>query len=162
MHQHPRVPPRVSSPAASPQTNPTRTNNPREGGAPVTVPWRAGGNVPNVDNPPSPVPDAPSAESIKKLDQIVQVSNTKSAYTCPSGNQVANSPLSVIQNFFSKVAVLVIDSRIKVKHIKGPTGARKTSKWVSLVAITLTHTWASHVNFSAVPNRDRRVRGLSR
>lgn len=63
--------------------------------------------MPNVDNPPSPVPDAPSAESIKKLDQIVQ-------------------------NFFSKVAVLVIDSRIKVKHIKGPNGARKTSKWFQI------------------------------
>ena len=31
MHQHPRGPPASASPASSPQTNPTRTNNPREG-----------------------------------------------------------------------------------------------------------------------------------
>lgn len=31
MHQHQRPPPVTASPARSPKTNPTRTNNPREG-----------------------------------------------------------------------------------------------------------------------------------
>lgn len=30
MHQHPRTPPVTASPARSPQTNPMRTNNPRD------------------------------------------------------------------------------------------------------------------------------------
>ena len=33
MHQHPRPSPKSASPANSPRTNPTRTNNPRESSA---------------------------------------------------------------------------------------------------------------------------------
>lgn len=75
----------------------------------------------------------PPAESVKKLDQIVQVSKTPS--TCLVFNPFVTDTSLLLQNFFNKVAALVIDSRIKVKHIRGPNGARKTSKWVSLVAI---------------------------
>jgi DNA replication initiation complex subunit (GINS family) len=34
------------------------------------------------------------------------------------------------QNFFGKVSVLVLDSRIKVKPTRTSNGARKMNKWV--------------------------------
>ncbi|KAK7738540.1 autophagy protein 13 [Cytospora paraplurivora] len=105
MHQHPRHPPRVSSPASSPQTNPTRSNNPREGsGAQVRVP---------PDSPRRGAPSSagsgelesrgPSRESIRKLDQI-------------------------LQNLYVKAAVVVAQSRIKTT----PLGPGKINKWFSL------------------------------
>lgn len=47
----------------------------------------------------------PPAESVKKLDQIVQ-------------------------NFFNKVAVLVLDSRSTTKHTRTSNGQKKINKWV--------------------------------
>lgn len=47
----------------------------------------------------------PPAESVKKLDQIVQ-------------------------NFFNKVAVLVLDSRLSTRHTKTANGQKKLNKWV--------------------------------
>lgn len=67
MHQHPRQAPRASSPAAA-QSNPTRTNNPREGGTPA--------------HHARPVPStAAQHDAVKKLDQILQV--RKQASPCP-------------------------------------------------------------------------------
>ncbi len=34
------------------------------------------------------------------------------------------------QNFYAKAAVLVLDSRIKVKITRGANGMRKPNKWV--------------------------------
>lgn len=77
MHQQPRGPARVSSPAGTPQPGvPSRSNSTRE--AALGSRPRAGSNVagrdapnsPNIENPPTP---APPAESVKKLDQIIQV-----------------------------------------------------------------------------------------
>lgn len=80
MHQHPRAPPRASSPA-SPQSNPARTNNPREGGSAAyhatstssgsTQSRRSSLVQPLVADPSSA---KPPGESVKKLDQILQVS----------------------------------------------------------------------------------------
>ncbi|PNY23551.1 Class E vacuolar protein-sorting machinery protein hse1 [Tolypocladium capitatum] len=110
MHQQARAPPRLSSPASSPQTNQTRTNNPKD--ATPGTRQRAGSNVsgrdvigsPTTDSHPSP---GPPAESIKKLDQIVQ-------------------------NFYTKAAVLVLDSRMKVKITRNANGMRKTNKWYQI------------------------------
>ncbi|PHH75647.1 hypothetical protein CDD80_2200 [Ophiocordyceps camponoti-rufipedis] len=80
MHQQARGPPRLASPASSPQANQTRTNNP---------------------------PPGPPAETIKRLDQIVQ-------------------------NYYVKAAVLILDARIKVKIARNANGMRKTSRWFQI------------------------------
>ncbi|KAL8397675.1 hypothetical protein RB594_004399 [Gaeumannomyces avenae] len=115
MHQQPRYPPRVSSPASNLQTNPTRTNNPRDGlgagprsrassGAAGQDGGQGGSRTP--DGSPGP---GPTRESVKKLDQI-------------------------IQNFHVKAAVLILQSRTPTT----PTAAsrkgdgRKTNKWFQI------------------------------
>ncbi|KAG9251306.1 autophagy-related protein 13-domain-containing protein [Emericellopsis atlantica] len=118
MHQQPRAPPRTASPASSPQTNPARTNNPRQADEETSLVTRArtGSNASRGgDSLPSPSPTAdhalampgPPVESVKKLDQIVQ-------------------------NFFNKVAVLVLDSRIKTKPTRTANGVKKPNKWFQL------------------------------
>ncbi|KAK3381666.1 autophagy-related protein 13-domain-containing protein [Podospora didyma] len=113
MHQQSRHPPRVSSPASSPQTNPSRTNNQREAALSSATRARAGSEaVVHNSAPTSESGDGggagPSRESIKKLDQI-------------------------IQNFYSKTAVLVLQSRLNL----GPAGGqraegKKTNKWFQI------------------------------
>ncbi|KAK4133641.1 hypothetical protein BT67DRAFT_450072 [Trichocladium antarcticum] len=98
MHQQSRQPPRVSSSASSPQTNPARASNPRD---------RARSDLDRPGSAESAGRD-PSRESIRKLDQI-------------------------IQNFYSKAAVLILQSRIDTI----PTGGKredgkKTNKWFSI------------------------------
>ncbi|VUC34320.1 unnamed protein product [Clonostachys rosea] len=120
MHQQPRVPPRVSSPTASPQLNQYRNNASRESAMGASR-SRAGSTVsgrdvvasPTLEIPQSPLQMLP-AESVKKLDQIIQV------------------------------ATLVIDSRIKVKPTRNANSQRKTSKWVSSL-----HNYNSEGDFCA-------------
>ncbi|KAM5346492.1 hypothetical protein ACJ41O_009497 [Fusarium nematophilum] len=110
MHQQPRGPARVSSPGATPQANLPRTNSAREavlGSRPragSTLSGREAPNSPTLETPPTP---GPPADSVKKLDQI-------------------------IQNFYAKTAVLVLDSRIKVRPVRGANGARKPNKWFQI------------------------------
>ncbi|KAI1336981.1 autophagy-related protein 13-domain-containing protein [Xylariaceae sp. FL0016] len=114
MHQTPRsAPPRASSPAASPQTNPTRTNSQRDPTSPGARPPSQGTSVAHQgsESPGKAVerPDgAPSRDSVKKLDQI-------------------------IQNVFSKAGTLILQERIKVTPILvGRTMERRTSRWFQL------------------------------
>jgi len=80
MHQHPRPSPMTASPASSPRTNPTRTNNPREeGSSPHTrtnsdMPVYSEGDDGSGDSGVMPS-NGPSKDSVKKLDQIIQVGN---------------------------------------------------------------------------------------
>ncbi|KAF7551063.1 hypothetical protein G7Z17_g5274 [Cylindrodendrum hubeiense] len=110
MHQQPRVPARVSSPVAMPQSNTSRPTNPREAAlgsrsrAGSTVSGREGLESPVFEKPSSP---GPPAESVKKLDQI-------------------------IQNFYAKTAALVLDSRIKVKPSRNVNGGRRANKWFQI------------------------------
>ncbi|KAK3303236.1 putative autophagy protein [Chaetomium strumarium] len=104
MHQQSRHPRRVYSPASSPQTNPNRTNNPRDrvrAGSDTTS--QDGGS----DRSESTSPGA-SRESIKKLDQI-------------------------IQNFYNKAAVLILQSRLNTTSMgeKRPDG-KKPNQWFSI------------------------------
>ncbi|KIH94228.1 autophagy protein [Sporothrix brasiliensis 5110] len=119
MHQQSRPPRGGYSPATAAQTNPTRTNNPRD--ALASRP-RAASEV----APPSPSFDGvggggsdggaapttalasggPTKESIKKLDQI-------------------------IQNFHLKAAVLILQARIPTTPSGGGRG-RKTNKWFQI------------------------------
>lgn len=159
MHQQSRHPPRVSStsPATSPQTNPTRTNNPREGVAAAAGRARAGSEAVTPLEAPSPpegqepaVAPGPSRESIKKLDQIIQVCTLvrASSVGCRADCQ---------QNFYLKAAVLILQSRIAVTPTAAGKG-RKTNKWVCIIP---GGPWGSGAGLGLivtpcpVPNRDR-------
>ncbi|CAK7264965.1 autophagy protein 13 [Sporothrix epigloea] len=121
MHQQSRNPPRSGQTSAtSPQTNPTRTNNPRDALAsrsratseatPPGPSLDGGGgddtNTAGTASATSPAVGGPTKESIKKLDQI-------------------------IQNFHLKAAVLIIQSRIPVTP-SGGARPRKTNKWFQI------------------------------
>ncbi|KAK1834149.1 class E vacuolar protein-sorting machinery protein hse1 [Podospora conica] len=115
MHQQPRHPPRVASPASSPQTNPARTNNPREAIA-STSRARAGSEAMGSDRGRRSIEVEGgdggslgfSKESIKKLDQI-------------------------IQNFFHKTSTLVLQSRLGLIPPGGrKPEERKPNKWFQI------------------------------
>ncbi|CAJ2505162.1 Uu.00g125560.m01.CDS01 [Anthostomella pinea] len=112
MHQTPRPTPRTSSPA-SPQTNPTRTNNHRDPGSPAArSPSGEDGLAPEISTgtgkPTDRTDGRPSRDSIKKLDQI-------------------------IQNIYSKAGTLILQERMKVSPILvGRTLERRTSRWFQL------------------------------
>ncbi|CAK7272272.1 autophagy protein 13 [Sporothrix epigloea] len=121
MHQQSRHPQRSGlAAAASPQTNPTRTNNPRDATASRTraaseatppnssLDDGGSGDVNTAGTTPatSPATGGPTKDSIKKLDQI-------------------------IQNFYLKAAVLIIQSRIPVTT-SGGARPRKTNKWFQI------------------------------
>jgi len=79
MHQHPRPPPLTASPASSPRTNPTRTNNPREEAqSPTSRMSSDTASYTEADDGSEGsgviAPNGPSKEAVKKLDQILQVS----------------------------------------------------------------------------------------
>ncbi|KAL2255958.1 hypothetical protein VTK26DRAFT_2425 [Humicola hyalothermophila] len=107
MHQQSRHPPRVASPASSPQTNPARTNNPRDRAraAESDIAGRdssAGSDGSERSN------RGPSRESVKKLDQI-------------------------IQNFYYKAAVLILQSRLNTTPSGGrKEDERKSNRWFSI------------------------------
>ncbi|SPN99028.1 uncharacterized protein DNG_02067 [Cephalotrichum gorgonifer] len=112
MHQHPRAPPRASSPAAA-QSNPARTNNPREGGnaaypvGPGSGPASHSRRSSLAQSPAAdPGSSKPPYESVKKLDQI-------------------------LQNFYLKAAALIFESRIPL-HYTGQPGSSKSSKWFQI------------------------------
>ncbi|KAI8235683.1 Autophagy-related protein 13 [Colletotrichum sp. SAR 10_99] len=114
MHQQARPAPRVSSPASSPQTNPSRTNNPREAilGARARASSETSGResaVASSSTAETPPGAGPPADAVKKLDQI-------------------------IQNFHTKAASVVLQSRINLKpayHTRGP-GSKKLNKWFQI------------------------------
>ncbi|CRK44002.1 hypothetical protein BN1723_016290 [Verticillium longisporum] len=114
MHQQTRPSPRLTSPASSPQTNPARTNNPRE---PVMAARPRAGSAASgrgYEPPASPAVDTapgsgPTAESFKKLDQI-------------------------IQNFHTKAASVITESRMNLKSVSATkgSGSKKINKWFQL------------------------------
>ena len=81
MHQHPRPSPMMASPASSPRTNPTRTNNPREEG--LASHSRSGSDMPGYNEADEGsgdsevlTPNGPNKDAVKKLDQIIQVDSS--------------------------------------------------------------------------------------
>ncbi|KYK55159.1 autophagy protein Atg13 [Drechmeria coniospora] len=109
MHQQARAPARLSSPPSS-QPSQSRNSSTRE--ALQGNRQRAGSTVSGVDAmSPSGTENVPAigppAESVKKLDQIVQ-------------------------NFYAKAAVLILDARIKVTTTRNANGMSKTNKWFQI------------------------------
>lgn len=148
MHQHPRHPPRTASPASSPQTNPTRSNNPREGiGSQARAPESPRQGLTSSSGSGEFELKGPSPESMKKLDSIVQV---RSRGTCFLKSTRAN----VLQNLFLKAAVLVAQARIKTT----PLGAGKTNKWVCPHKTRIVRTTSDRNHQVLARNRrDRRI-----
>ncbi|KAI1097951.1 autophagy-related protein 13-domain-containing protein [Jackrogersella minutella] len=113
MHQTPRAPPRTASPALSQQTNPTRTNNQRDPGSPISrSPSRPGSGA--HDGTATGISGGnrggggPTRDSVKKLDQI-------------------------IQNIYSKAGTVILQARIPVTPILvGRSQERRTSRWFQL------------------------------
>jgi hypothetical protein len=89
MHQQSRHPPRVSSPASSPQTNPARTNNQRDRGR-AGLETAAEDGAPGGSDGYDAAGTGPSRESIKKLDQIIQVRQALLIHT-PQGTRANGS-----------------------------------------------------------------------
>ncbi|KAI2463854.1 autophagy-related protein 13-domain-containing protein [Annulohypoxylon bovei var. microspora] len=113
MHQTPRAPPRTASPALSQQTNPTRTNNQRDPGSPVSSPpsrpgSRAQERMATGVGGGNRGDGGPTRDSVKKLDQI-------------------------IQNIYSKAGTVILQTRIQVTPILvGRSLERRTSRWFQL------------------------------
>ncbi|CAG8953463.1 hypothetical protein HYFRA_00010213 [Hymenoscyphus fraxineus] len=114
MHQHPRPSPVTASPASSPRTNPTRTNNPREEGYnpnPYTriipdMPGSSEGDDGSSDSGVMPS-NGPSKDAVKKLDQV-------------------------IQNFHTKAAIVILQSRMSLSIMIGKDGTKKVNKWFQI------------------------------
>lgn len=110
MHQHPRPPPRTASPASSPKTNPSRTNNSREENIGTSLKKKSldlhGGEGDETSSSMSH-PNGPSKDALKKLDQI-------------------------IQNFHIKAAILVLQSRIALPIVITQEGTKKVNKWFQI------------------------------
>ncbi|KAH7020948.1 autophagy-related protein 13-domain-containing protein [Microdochium trichocladiopsis] len=116
MHQTPRSAPRPFSPASSPQTNPARTNNPRDPTSPAPSSPRptseaesASDHAAGMSRPSSERPfGGPTKDSVKKLDQI-------------------------IQNVYSKAGTIILQERMRVTPtLVGRTLEKKTSRWFQL------------------------------
>ncbi|KAG4028351.1 hypothetical protein MFRU_022g00710 [Monilinia fructicola] len=112
MHQYPRSSPITASPASSPRTNPTRTNNPREESR--TGHSRTTPDMPHYQEVDDASGDSgvmattgPSPEAIRKLDQI-------------------------IQNFHIKAAIIVLGSRVALPIVFTKEGPKKTNKWFQI------------------------------
>ncbi|POS83808.1 hypothetical protein EPUL_005178 [Erysiphe pulchra] len=110
MHQHPRPPPRTASPASSPKTNPSRTNNSREdkiGALSKKNSLDLHGEEEDETSSSMSHPNGPSKDTLSKLDKI-------------------------IQNFHIKAAILVLQSRISLPIIITQEGTKKVNKWFQI------------------------------
>lgn len=130
MHQHPRPPPRTASPALSPKTNPTRTNNSREDVSSSMLNKyinSPGHNVNDLEDQNNLVPNpiGLNKDALKKLDQIVQVRS----WHFNLANLFTNLK---DQNFHTKAAILVLQSRINLPVVFTQDGTKKVNRWVCL------------------------------
>ncbi|TQV97703.1 autophagy protein Atg13 [Cordyceps javanica] len=113
MHQQARIPQRkVSSPAPSPQLPSSRNLPSSDAGISGARPRAA--SILSMNQPaPTPAPSENATasalpnDSVKKLDQIVQ-------------------------NFYTKAAALILDSRMKLRPIRNSSGAPKVNKWYQI------------------------------
>ncbi|RKF78308.1 Autophagy-related protein 13 [Golovinomyces cichoracearum] len=113
MHQHPRSsPPKVSS-VPPLNTNPTRTNNMREG---TTDP------VSKINNPKA-------CSSVRNEEDIA--SGTTSVLNGPSKDALKKLD-QIIQNFHTKAAILVLQSRVSLPPIITQEGTKKINKWFQI------------------------------
>lgn len=122
MHQHPRPPPVTASPANSEQTNPTRTNNPRDRDSQT----QGSGLSEDFASPRQNVSAANSTTEVSRLNQVIQVSALSPAY----GTTVNAFGK---QNFHTKAALIILHSRVDLAPAyKKGTDTKRVNRWVSL------------------------------
>ncbi|KZF21038.1 hypothetical protein L228DRAFT_269447 [Xylona heveae TC161] len=108
MHQYTRTPPRTASPANSPWTNPTRTNNSRDPVQMNPPVDKGAGDGDGDDGLQAQQPSSQSRDVKSKLNQI-------------------------IQNFHTKAALIILQSRVPLPpaHAKG-TDTVRVNKWFNV------------------------------
>lgn len=112
MHQHPRPPPTTASPATSEQTNPTRTNNPRDR----------------------------DLQALRTNSPLTQGSGSSEDFTSARQDQPADNPVvqmqrlnQVIQNFHTKSALIILQSRVDLAPAYSQkTDAKRVNRWFNL------------------------------
>ena len=113
MHQHPRPPPFTASPANSEQTNPTRTNNPRDRdvnalrtASPLT---QGSGSSEDFGNGRQDQPPDNPAAQMQRLNQV-------------------------IQNFHTKAALIILHSRVDLSaaYSRANTDVKRVNRWFNI------------------------------
>lgn len=109
MHQHPRAPPASASPALSEQTNPTRTNNPRDRDI----------NALRTNSPLTQ--ESGSSEDFQPRDQ----------QTDPTAQMQRLN--QVIQNFFTKSALIILHSRVDLAPAYAKNSdTKRVNRWFNI------------------------------
>lgn len=119
MHQHPRPAPRSASAASNPQTNPSRTNNPR---------------------------DEQSTRTPSHLSNSSESGSGKSHLSDsgrPEDSTTAQNPERqrlnlIIQRFFLKAALIIVSSRVTLPPVHNREGEERIEKWFN--------TWIKDTN----------------
>lgn len=141
MHQHPRPSPRASSPSSAP-TNPSRTNNGREG--PHS---RLGSEVFSYSETEDASPRGgdslvvvgPTMETRKKLDQILQVRLPSMVDAKWQSYEAQMANVGFHQNFYTKAATIILQSRIATPTVQTKDNNIKVNKWVSFASFYIKY-----------------------
>ncbi|OAP62007.1 hypothetical protein AYL99_04210 [Fonsecaea erecta] len=112
MHQHPRPPPPTASPATSEQTNPSRTNNPRDR----------------------------DVHALRTNSPLTQGSNSSEDFASARQDQPADNPgvqmqrlNQVIQNFHTKSALIILQSRVELAPAYSQkTNDKRVNRWFNI------------------------------
>ncbi|OAL38595.1 hypothetical protein AYO20_02245 [Fonsecaea nubica] len=112
MHQHPRPPPLTASPAASEQTNPSRTNNPRDR----------------------------DVQALRTNSPLTQGSGSSEDFASARQDQPADNPgvqmqrlNQVIQNFHTKSALIILQSRVELAPAYSQkTNDKRVNRWFNI------------------------------
>ncbi|EXJ93078.1 hypothetical protein A1O3_01634 [Capronia epimyces CBS 606.96] len=112
MHQHPRPPPVTASPANSEQTNPTRTNNPRDR----------------------------DIQALRTNSPLTQGSGSSEDFASARQDQPADNPgvqmqrlNQVIQNYHAKAALIILQSRVELAPAYSQkTDTKRVNRWFNL------------------------------
>ena len=112
MHQHPRLPHPSASPALSEQTNPTRTNNPRDR----------------------------DVQALRNTSPNTQGSGSSEDFGSARQDQPTDNPAAqmqrlnqVIQNFHTKAALIILHSRVELSpaYAKNTT-TKRVNRWFNI------------------------------
>ncbi|EHY60092.1 autophagy protein 13 [Exophiala dermatitidis] len=124
MHQHPRPPPVTASPANSEQTNPTRTNNPRDR----------------------------DLQALRTTSPLTQGSGSSEDFANARQDSPADNPgvqmqrlNQVIQNFHTKAALIILQSRVELSPAYSQkTETKRVNRWFNL-DIDETHEYRDDI-----------------
>ncbi|KIW14711.1 hypothetical protein PV08_07495 [Exophiala spinifera] len=124
MHQHPRPPPASASPATSEQTNPTRTNNPRDR----------------------------DVQALRTNSPLTQGSGSSEDFAAARQEQPADNTVGqmqrlnqVVQNFHTKAALIILHSRVELSPAYSQkTDSKRVNRWFNL-DVEETEDYKDHI-----------------